>query len=48
MKEFNSNSFREEGHKLIDMLADYLDATGNGTGYPVLPVSDPGPAGRIF
>ena len=39
---FNPDSFRSSGHKLVDLLADYLDSTKNGnSGLPVLPFSTP-------
>lgn len=41
MKEFDAGEFREEGHKLIDKLADYLDNISKGKGYPVLAERDP-------
>jgi len=37
---YNSESFREQGHKIIDILADYLsDATSNKVKYVLPPVS---------
>ncbi len=41
MKEFDSAKFREEGHKLVDKLAGYLDSISQRDSYPVLPYNDP-------
>jgi L-2,4-diaminobutyrate decarboxylase len=41
MKEFNPEQFRSEGHRIVDLLADYLEEAINSEGYPVLPESDP-------
>ncbi|HEX2976524.1 MAG TPA: hypothetical protein VHO68_11370, partial [Bacteroidales bacterium] len=38
---FNPESFRSEGHKLVDTLADYLGNALNGAEMPVLPNKDP-------
>lgn len=38
---FNSEEFRREGHKLIDLLAEYLDRSLKGQGIPVYPWNDP-------
>lgn len=40
-KAFDPESFREQGHLLIDQLADYLTAGGQGAIFPVLPWIDP-------
>lgn len=36
-KAFNAEEFRQNGHKLIEMLADYLEASLKRTEAPVLP-----------
>ncbi len=41
MKEFDAGQFREDGHKLVDKLADYLGVISKGEDYPVLPARDP-------
>ncbi|MDX2415418.1 MAG: hypothetical protein QNK33_09535, partial [Bacteroidales bacterium] len=41
MKEFDAGKFREDGHRLIDKLADYLGVISKGEDYPVLPERDP-------
>jgi L-2,4-diaminobutyrate decarboxylase len=41
MKEFNPEQFRLEGHRIVDLLAEYLEKATKGEGFPVLPVSDP-------
>ncbi len=41
MKEFDSAKFREEGHKIVDKLAEYLENISKGDSYPVLPDNDP-------
>ena len=48
MKEFDAGQFREEGHRLIDKLADYLGSISKGEGYPVLPVEDPDVLYQLF
>ena len=39
--QFDPESFRQEGHKIIDILADYLNTAIKGGTMPVLPVRDP-------
>lgn len=41
MKVFDAELFREEGHKVVEILADYLKSIKSGTGYPVLPTREP-------
>lgn len=41
MKEFDSTKFREEGHKIVDKLAEYLENISKRDSYPVLPDNDP-------
>lgn len=48
MKEFDATSFKEEGHKLIDRLAEYLDSVSKGENYPVLPNNDPDELADLF
>jgi len=48
VKEFDAGQFREEGHRLIDKLADYLGSISKGEGYPVLPVKDPDALSQLF
>ncbi|MDZ7740964.1 MAG: aminotransferase class I/II-fold pyridoxal phosphate-dependent enzyme [Bacteroidota bacterium] len=38
---FNPEEFREQGHKLIDQLADYLNSVLSGSDQPVLPWESP-------
>ena len=38
---FNTESFRKEGHKLVDTLSDYLEKAISGEEMPVLPWNDP-------
>ena len=39
---FNPETFREQGHQLVNILADYLDSNINGnSALPVLPYSSP-------
>ncbi len=38
---FNPEEFRNEGHKLVDILADYLNEAIDGNGMPVLPWNEP-------
>ncbi|MBI5093182.1 MAG: aminotransferase class I/II-fold pyridoxal phosphate-dependent enzyme [Candidatus Hydrogenedentes bacterium] len=38
---FDAETFRANGHRVIDMLADYLDAASSGTPMPVLPWLEP-------
>ena len=40
-RAFNSDTFRAQGYKLIDSLADYLDLTTRGAEMPVLPWVEP-------
>jgi len=35
--------FREDGHRLIDQLADYLQSAAAGRDMPVVPGTPPGP-----
>lgn len=48
MKEFDSAKFREEGHKIIDQLAEYLENISKKEKYPVLPDSDPDKLSDFF
>lgn len=41
LKAFDPEAFRTEGHKLIDLLANYLTDCSNGHPMPVLPPSEP-------
>lgn len=41
MKEFSPEQFRSEGHKIVDLLATYLEKVTKEEDYPVLPLSDP-------
>jgi len=38
---FNTDKFRDAGHKLVDLLADYLDQAKTGEDIPVLNWKDP-------
>src|SRR5450759_1412223 len=38
---FNPEEFRKEGHKVVDMLSDYLHDALSGNEMPVLPWNDP-------
>lgn len=38
---FDTAGFRENGHKLVDLLADYMEQAKTGTGMPVLKWVDP-------
>jgi L-2,4-diaminobutyrate decarboxylase len=38
---FNPDEFRKEGHKVVDMLSDYLRNALSGNEMPVLPWNDP-------
>ncbi len=40
-KAYDAENFREEGHKLIDKLADYLNTAHSGEDLPVLPNLNP-------
>ncbi|MCA1756575.1 MAG: aminotransferase class I/II-fold pyridoxal phosphate-dependent enzyme [Bacteroidales bacterium] len=48
MKEFNPEQFRSEGHRIVDLLAEYLEEATKGEGYAVLPVSDPDELAEYF
>lgn len=48
MKEFDSAKFREEGHKIVDLLAEYLDNISKRRDYPVLPDNDPDKLAEFF
>ena len=41
MGPFNPEDFRKEGHKLVDILSDYLQSAEKGGKMPVLPGNDP-------
>jgi L-2,4-diaminobutyrate decarboxylase len=45
---FNSESFRKEGHALVDILSDYLENTMSGKEMPVLPWNDPDQLAEYF
>lgn len=45
---FNPESFRTEGHKLVDTLADYLGNALTGSEMPILPNNDPDELAEIF
>ncbi len=45
---FDPARFREEGHKLVDILSDYLQASLTGEDMPVLPDKDPDDLAGIF
>lgn len=48
MKEFEAENFREQGHKLVDKLADYLSGISKGEGHSVLPDRDPEALYQLF
>jgi L-2,4-diaminobutyrate decarboxylase len=41
---YDAAAFRKEGHRLVDLLADYLDAVQSGGGEKVIEWMDPGDA----
>jgi L-2,4-diaminobutyrate decarboxylase len=45
---FNPEEFRNEGHKLVDILSDYLNRTLTGEEKTVLPWNEPGKLAEIF
>lgn len=45
---FDSENFRTEGHKTVDILADYLKDIMSGSDVPVLPWYDPDELARIL
>jgi L-2,4-diaminobutyrate decarboxylase len=45
---FNSEEFRKEGHKVVDILSDYLNDTLSGEEMPVLPWNDPDKLTEFF
>jgi L-2,4-diaminobutyrate decarboxylase len=45
---FNPEFFRTEGHKIVDILADYLGDALSGGNMPVLPWNDPEELAAIF
>ena len=45
---FNPEEFREEGHKLVDRLSDYLNDALSGKEMPVLPWNEPDHLTELF
>lgn len=45
---FNPGEFREEGHKAVDLLADYLEKVTSRADMPVLPWNEPDLLTEIF
>jgi L-2,4-diaminobutyrate decarboxylase len=45
---FDPEAFRNEGHKLVDTLSDYLKGTLSGTEMPVLPWNEPDKLSEMF
>jgi L-2,4-diaminobutyrate decarboxylase len=45
---FDPENFRTEGHKVVDILADYLENTINRCNIPVLPMNDPDKLTELF
>ena len=45
---FDPARFREDGHKLVDILSDYLQTSLTGADMPVLPYKDPDDLAGIF
>jgi L-2,4-diaminobutyrate decarboxylase len=45
---FNPEEFRKEGHKLVDILSDYLQKTFTGSEMAVLPWNDPDKLAEMF
>jgi L-2,4-diaminobutyrate decarboxylase len=45
---FNSEEFRKEGHKIVDILSDYLKETLSGKEMAVLPWNEPDELAEIF
>jgi L-2,4-diaminobutyrate decarboxylase len=45
---FDSESFRKEGHALVDTLSDYLEDAMSGNEMPVLPWNDPDQLAEYF
>lgn len=45
---FDPETFRTEGHKLIDLLSDYLRDALSGSEMPVLPVKEPEELAKYF
>ncbi len=45
---FNSDLFRKEGHKVVDILADYLENAFNRSAMAVLPWNEPDELAEIF
>ena len=48
LNPFDSELFRTEGHKVIDMLADYLASVTNRPDTPVLPWKDPDELTEVY
>lgn len=40
-REFDPEEFRKEGHKIVDILSEYLKKSLSGTPMPVLPANEP-------
>ena len=45
---FSPEEFRKEGHKLVDILSDYLNDALSGKGMPVLPWNEPDHLAELF
>jgi L-2,4-diaminobutyrate decarboxylase len=45
---FNPEEFRKQGHRLVDILSDYLHDALSGSKMPVLPWNEPEKLARIF
>src|SRR5258706_14770312 len=48
LRAFDARTFREQGHRVVDLLADYLGAATARADMPVLPWVPPNEAGAAW